>query len=216
MKLWDHKTPIRWAYGDHPSNPGDIAADPDHAFMMDEEIVLFDNGSGVVFTYSTLAALKGRYRITERNPESALREVRRAMARHVPGPSELAGSVDRNTRSVVETQERVDDVERDLSIQSIVTAGHGRDISIVSDVANGASEAADAATLALEDVIPVALDAMDSAEANAVMLEELAPLALDGSEDVAILYGAIEDLATTVYEVKGLVESLAGTQFPDE
>ena len=90
MKLWDHQSPIKWAYDDYPSTIEDMKDNPEFEFFLDTDIVLFDDGRNKVYSYCTLDELKAKYGIRSDSPSGALYRIKSSMSKHIPTNSELS------------------------------------------------------------------------------------------------------------------------------
>lgn len=207
MRLWDHKTPIEWMYHDHPSTPEEMD-NPRYRFMLDNEIVLFDDGRGVVFSFSTLDELRRRYGVEDDEPRAALRKIKRAMSRHVPGPAEVSETTTKNARSIVEHDREimnlgneVSDNSRLINSQSVSISNLDTGMTImnssverISVEVDGQEEHFDITDSAIEDLSILASDNADGIEVNAGAIEEMATEMVSTTETAEGCAEAVEEM----------------------
>lgn len=205
MKLWDHRTPIRWAYEDHPSTPEEMLNDPKHRHMLDAEVVLYDDGRGTVYRYAMLDELKARYDVRVSNPTGALRAVKRAMSRHVPGNSELSKSNTENRRSIESQGRDISHLQDGMDAQSReIRAQNGR-ISEAVGNSEASLEASEANATAIEELAVISTDSSDLSMASAEAIEEIFPQTMGNSEGIEAVSLATEDI---LLQMSGILDRL--------
>lgn len=70
--LWNHKSPIKWHFGEPEWTVEQIKNDPSKKFMLDQEVVLFVDDEGLAIKWTLLEMWKAQYSVTEDDPEKAL------------------------------------------------------------------------------------------------------------------------------------------------
>ena len=236
MKLWDHRTPIDWAYKDHPSTVEEMENNPDYRYFLDSEIVLFDDGRNLVYSFSTLDELKARYDIQVENPTLALREIRRSMTHHIPTNTELDKSLSDNKELISNQNDKLSSLASEVAFNSDTIQAQNyninnsldnskraisqvSDLQVASNINSGAieeiipislnnSSSIEASSSAIEDMIPILLDSSNSTSANSDAIEEIIPLVLDNSSSSEVESQAIEYLSLRLYEALDQIDRL--------
>ena len=215
MKLWDHRSPIKWVYDDYPSTIEEMQDNPEFRFFLDTNIVLFDDGRDRVYSYCTLDELKARYGIRQDNPEVALRQAKSSMSRHVPTNSELSKLNEDNKVSIKDNDYKISTLASTVVNQSNLISAQNNQVSKAVDNSEKAVRQVDYLTvssesnsLAIEELIPLSLDSSLASIANTGALEEVIPQVLDHTEFSDTLAEAVEEIITKICEDEVQVEEL--------
>ena len=208
MHFWDHKSPIDWFYRDHPSTPDEIK-NSDDKYMMDDEIVLFDNGSGQVYNFSTLSELKSKYNVTETNPDEALRAIRKAMRHHVASNDELTAQ-NRNMRNDISSHDKSINAqgEKILNLNAGLNVINSS-VELVTKNVDKVDQNIEIDELAIAEIAELAADTSDDLEVTEEALGEIADLAADSSDSIDATGEAVTELAGMVADDNVTLESVS-------
>lgn len=207
MKLWDHRSPIKWVYDDYPSTIEEMQDNPEFKFFLDTNIVLFDDGRDKVYSYCTLNELKARYGVRLDNPEGALRQIKSSMSHHVPTNSELSKLNENNEVSIRDNDNKISTLASTVVNQSTLINAQNNQVSKAVNNSEKAvkqvdylSVSSESNSLAIEELIPLSLDANLASVANTDALEDMIPQVLDHTEFSDTLAEAVEEIIAELYE----------------
>lgn len=208
MHFWDHKSPIDWFYRDHPSTPDEIKNSNDK-YMMDDDIVLFDNGSGKVYNFSTLSELKSKYNVVESDPDEALRAIRRAMRKHISSNGELTNQthdmrneLTNHDRSINAQGEKIVNLNAGLNVIN-------SNVELVTKNVDKVDQNIEIDELAIAEIAELAADTSDNLEITDGAVDELAGLAADNSDTLDATSDAVTELAGMVADDNVTLETVS-------